>query len=141
MAVARGFPYTVYSSNQVAGVANRRANLVNPAAIFQDAQVPGGKQLLNRAAFGEPTSGNGNLGRNSLGGPGLFNIDISLDRAIPLRRLGESGRLHFRADAFNFLNHANLSNPDTTQLNATTFGKITSASAPRVIELGLRFAF
>jgi hypothetical protein len=107
-----GFPYTVYSSNQVAGVANRRANLVNPAAIFQNAQVPGGEQLLNRAAFGEPTVGNGNLGRNSLGGPGLFNIDVSLDRAIPLRRLGESGRLHFRADAFNFLNHANLSNPD-----------------------------
>jgi hypothetical protein len=107
-----GFPYTVYSGNQVSGIANRRANLVNPSAIFLDTSVPGGEQLLNRAAFGEPLSGNGNLGRNSLGGPGLFNIDISLDRAIPLKWLGESGRIHFRADAFNFLNHANLGNPD-----------------------------
>ena len=42
---------------------------------------------------------------------------------------------------YNLFNHANLNNPDTTQLNTTTFGKITSVSAPRVIELGLRFAF
>jgi hypothetical protein len=107
-----GFPYTVYASNQVSGIANRRANLVNPAAIFQDSTAPGGKQLLNRAAFADPISGNGNLGRNALGGPGLFNIDASLDRAIPIRPLGESARLHFRADVFNFLNHANLGNPD-----------------------------
>lgn len=107
-----GFPYTVYSANQTSGIANRRANLVNPAAIFQDTSVPGGEQILNPAAFGEPATGNGNLGRNALGGPGLFNIDVSLDRAIPLKWLGEAGRLHFRADAFNFLNHANLGNPD-----------------------------
>jgi hypothetical protein len=107
-----GFPYTVYSGNQISGIANRRANLANPAAIFLDTNVPGGEQLLNRDAFGEPATGNGNLGRNALGGPGLFNVDVSLDRAIPFHWPGEAGRLHFRADAFNFLNHANLGNPD-----------------------------
>ena len=107
-----GFPFTVYSANQIGGIANRRANLANPGAIYQSAAIPGGESLLNRAAFSEPVTGNGNLGRNSLGGPGLFNIDLSLDRAIPLKWLGEAGRLHFRADAFNFLNHANLGNPD-----------------------------
>jgi hypothetical protein len=119
-----GFPYTVYSANQVGGIANRRANLVSPAAIFLDTGVPGGEQLLNRDAFGEPVTGNGNLGRNSLGGPGLFNIDVSLDRAIPLKWLGETGRMHFRADAFNFLNHANLGNPDPLlgDFGSTGFG-------------------
>jgi hypothetical protein len=107
-----GFPYTVYASNQISAIANRRANLVEPAAIYQSSVATGGESLLNRAAFGDPVAGNGNLGRNSLAGPGLFNIDLSLDRAISLRWLGEAGRLHFRADAFNFLNHANLGNPD-----------------------------
>ena len=107
-----GFPFTVYSANQIGGLANRRADLVNPSAIYQSNSVIGGESLLNREAFGEPVAGNGNLGRNSLSGPGLFNIDVSLDRAIPLKWLGEAGRLHVRADAFNFLNHANLGNPD-----------------------------
>jgi hypothetical protein len=108
-----GFPYTVYSSSPSSGGAvNQRADFVNPGAIFQPSASGGGVLLLNRNAFADPLSGAGNLGRNSLGGPGLFNIDLSLDRSIPLQWLGEAGRLHFRADAFNFLNHANLGNPD-----------------------------
>jgi hypothetical protein len=79
-----GFPYTVYSAFQIVGVANRRPNLVKPDAIYQRTEVSGGASLLNSAAFAEPAAGNGNLGLNSLGGPGLFNIDVSLDRAIPL---------------------------------------------------------
>jgi len=51
------------------------------------------------------------LGRNSLAGPGLLNIDVSLNRSIPVKWLREAGRLSLRADAFNFLNHANLNNP------------------------------
>jgi hypothetical protein len=119
-----GFPFTVYSANQIRGIANRRAELVNPAAIYQRNAVSGGESLLNRAAFGEPASGNGNLGRNSLSGPGLMNIDVSLDRAIRLKWLGEGGLLHIRADAFNFLNHANLGNPDSLlgDSGATGFG-------------------
>jgi hypothetical protein len=86
--------------------------------------VPGGEQLLNPAAFADPTSGVGNLGRNSIAGPGLFNIDVSLNRSIPMKWLGEAGRLNLRADAFNFLNHANLNNPDPV-LGDTTFGQAT----------------
>jgi hypothetical protein len=108
-----GFPYSVYSSSPSSGGAvNQRANVVDPGAIYRRSAVAGGELLLNRAAFADPVSGPGNLGRNSLGGPGLFNIDVSLDRAIPLKRLGEGCRLHIRGDAFNFLNHANLGNPD-----------------------------
>ena len=56
-------------------------------------------------------------------------------------RFTERRRLEFRASFYNLFNHANLNNPDTTQLNATTFGKITSVSAPRVIELGCALRF
>src|SRR5260370_22415329 len=53
----------------------------------------------------------GNAGRNAFGGPGFYNVDLSIGRSFGLRWLGEGGRLAFRADAFNVLNHANLGNP------------------------------
>ena len=44
-----------------------------------------------------------------------------MSRSFALRWLGESGRLTLRADAFIFLNHANLNLPDVT-LGSPTFG-------------------
>lgn len=101
---------------------NNRADLVDPNGARLDPAPPvaGGKLLLNRAAFRSP-SGAGNLGRNALGAPGFYNIDISLARTFPVRWLGESGRITLRADAFNFLNHANLSGSDNF-INDSTFG-------------------
>jgi hypothetical protein len=52
----------------------------------------------------------GNLGRNSIPGPGYWDIDASLARSFPLR--GEGPRLEIRADAFNVFNHANLGAPN-----------------------------
>lgn len=81
--------------------------------------------LLNASAFANPPPGsNGDLGRNSLAGPGLINIDVSLNRSIPVKWLGEAGHLNLRADAFNFLNHANLNNPYPV-LGGATFGQAT----------------
>ena len=119
-----GFPFTVYAAGCPSQIVNCRADLVNPAAVHERTPVPGGEQLLNPAAFADPISGTGNLGRNSIAGPGLLNIDVSLNRSIPLKWLGEAGRLNLRADAFNFLNHANLGNPDPF-LGDATFGQAT----------------
>ena len=75
--------------------------------------MPGGRRLLDARAFSVPVDGRlGTLGRNAFHGPGLYNVDLSVSRAIPLRRLGEAARLTVRADAFNVLNHVNLQNPD-----------------------------
>ena len=115
-----GEPYTVIAGSSVEFVDNR-ANLVNePAAA--NANVPGGKLLLNGSAFRVPAPGQvGNLGRNSLYGPGLYNADVSLSRSVRVAALGESGRLVLRADAFNVLNHANLNNPNSV-LGSQGFG-------------------
>ena len=51
-------------------------------------------------------------------------MDLSLARTFSVKWLGESGRITVRADAFNFLNHANLNNPDSF-LNSRTFGIAT----------------
>jgi hypothetical protein len=112
-----GFPFTVFASptgNLLLGqpILNYRADLVDRAGVSTGQSFAGGRKLLNPSAFGHPDySRVGDTGRNALGGPGLFNIDLSLSRSFGLRRLGESGRLTLRADAFNVLNHANLNNP------------------------------
>jgi hypothetical protein len=120
-----GFPYTVFgTSSAIAGegeIFNNRANLIGSSPELEQV-VPGGKRLLNAAAFGNAAASTlGNLGRNSFIGPGFYNLDVSLARSFPVRRLGETTRVTVRASAFNVLNHANLNNPDSL-LTSPTFG-------------------
>ena len=51
----------------------------------------------------------GNVGRNSLTGPGLNDWDLSL---IKNTHITERFNLQFRAEAFNLLNHSNFATPD-----------------------------
>lgn len=51
----------------------------------------------------------GNVGRNSLAGPGFFQWDFSGMKNFPLT---ERAKLQFRADIFNILNHPNFATPD-----------------------------
>jgi hypothetical protein len=46
----------------------------------------------------------------------------------------------FRAEAFNILNGARYGNP-TTGLNSSLFGKITTASDPRIMQFALKYLF
>lgn len=118
--------------------------------------VAGGRQL-NPVALPVP-SGNvqGDLGRNSLRGFDLVQLDLSLRRSF---RIGEKMRLLFRADLFNALNHPNFANP-TPFIGAGFFGVSTSTIAnsqvgggqfglnsvfniggPRAVQLSLRIEF
>lgn len=54
----------------------------------------------------------GNAGRNSLRGPGLTNVDVSLAKETALGILGDRGRMEFRAEIFNILNNANFATPE-----------------------------
>ena len=124
-----GFPYTVLApSTAFAGsgeILDQRADLVsNPGsgALNPNSAHAGGRLLLNAADFSIPAPGQiGNTGRNAFQGPALYNVDVSLSRSFPVKYIGESGRLTVRVDAFNFLNHANLNNPDSL-ITSPTFG-------------------
>lgn len=129
-----GFPFTVQGSTDFptsgsGGVAfNPRPDIIGPKNVFlaQPVRVAGGVQLLNRAAFRDNPNG-GNEGRNAFTGPGLYNIDLSVSRSFGLKHLGETSRLVVRADAFNFLNHANLNQPfpylNTGQFGVAKYGR------------------
>jgi hypothetical protein len=149
-----GFPYTVFAPNTGA-ILNNRASQVSPVALI-DRAGPGGRILLDNTAFARPAASSlGNLGRNAFRAPGFYNIDVSLSRTFALPWLGEQGRVTFRADAYNILNHANLTAPDNV-LGEPTFGlarfgrRAPQSGLPiltpaddtgRQIELMLRFSF
>ncbi|MGI9075540.1 MAG: hypothetical protein ACR2JB_30395 [Bryobacteraceae bacterium] len=53
----------------------------------------------------------GNVGRNSLIGPGLVNLDLSLFKNNFIPRISETFNVQFRAELFNVLNHPNFEVP------------------------------
>jgi hypothetical protein len=72
-------------------------------------------QWFNPAAFAIPALGNlGDVARDSLTGPNLHEIDLSLNKDTKARFLGESGEFLFRLDVFNILNRANYSQPSAS---------------------------
>jgi len=83
----------------------------------------------------------GNLGRNVWHGPGLNNWDWMLFKSF---RITETHSLTFRTEMFNMWNHTQFNNPGSTTgatIGSTTFGRITSARDPRILQFSLRYMF
>lgn len=82
----------------------------------------------------------GNVGRNSLRGPGFFQADLSVMKGFVFAR---SIRATVRADIFNVFNVVNLGLPDgCVDCNPATAGKITStASLNNTPQRQVQFAF
>jgi hypothetical protein len=92
---------------------------------------------LNAAAYSVPaTNTPGNAGPTSAWGPGALTTDISLVKRFAVDRL----TLDVRAEAFNLFNRTNYSNP-TASYPTTTFGSITTAGDPRIVQLAARLGF
>jgi hypothetical protein len=62
-------------------------------------------------AFPVPSNRWGNLGRNTLIGPGLSKLDFSVFKNNYVKRISESFNAQFRAEFFNILNQANFASP------------------------------
>jgi hypothetical protein len=78
------------------------------------------------------------MGRNTLRGPGYFNLDGGLTRNI---RLGSRGTLQVRWEVFNLTNHPSYDLPNAN-LGSAEFGTIRSTvSTPRQMQFGLKLLF
>ncbi len=117
----------------------------NPA--FTGNVILGGpNEYFNPAAFTLPRNGTyGNVGRDTLTGPGIAELDFSALKSTPLT---ERINLQFRAEFFNVANHANFATPNevvftsATSGPAPTAGVITSTSTTsRQIQFGLKLLF
>jgi hypothetical protein len=74
----------------------------------------------------------GNLGRNTIIGPGLFNFDYFMSKDNKITRISESFDIQFRAEFFNILNHPNFAPPvdnlqaiDANGVPISAFGQLT----------------
>jgi len=94
---------------------------------------------FNPAAFATPAAFTfGNVGRNTVYGPGMQTLDLALQREF---NITEKVKFQFRAEFFNALNHTNLGTPNRF-VNTPQFGTITEAATPgREIQFGLRLSF
>ena len=88
----------------------------------------------------------GNVGRNTMSGPGVVNMDLSLFRTF---KLTEKLGMQFRAEAFNLSNTPHFGNP-IGSINSSNFGRILSTQSgtgrdaiggSRQFRFGLRLSF
>jgi hypothetical protein len=131
-----GGPVNVTDGTDVSlsGVGLDRPNTVADATLSN----PTIKKWFNTAAFQKQAPGTfGNTGRNSLRGPGAWNFDTSLTRNFQLQ---ERLKMNLRFEAFNLFNHARFGNPSAS-LNSASFGQITTAMDPRILQMAMKFLF
>lgn len=107
---------------------------------------PSQYQYFDRSAYqvvnipaGEPQRF-GTSPRNSIRGPGFWNVDLGLFRTVKFPR---SVELQIRLEALNAFNHPNLSNPGNNISDASNFGFISSTTGvgERNIRFGARLSF
>jgi len=109
------------------------------------------ERWFNPAAFVlQPAGTFGNTGRGDFTGPNLRTLDLSFSKDIRWARLGPSGRVELRLEAFNVLNRANFGVPELrafagqadNEPTLATFGRISNTvTASRQIQLGARVTF
>ena len=138
-----GFPFTISVFGDTANAGTLLGE--NPIRARYTGQPVFGSgthtadRWFNTAAFATPAAFTfGDVGRNTVYGPGRQTLDLALQREFAVT---ENMKLQLRAEAFNALNHTNLGTPNRF-VNTPQFGTITEAATPgREIQLGIRFSF
>jgi len=156
-----GFPIDVLASENLLGLGFddfQRPDRVSSAPIWLDDSSAPGRQRLNPAAFSIPSgSHQGNLGRDSIPGFGMGQMDLALGREFAVR---EDSVAELRLEAFNVTNHAQFGDP-VRFMSSPLFGQSPSLlnlmlgsgtphsgiapafqiGGPRVLQITVRFRF
>lgn len=147
-----GFPISVGNGGfwptnwNISGYATQQTPLTS--STTGNAKTPGGGAYL----FSNPSAAfqafdftlPGQTGsRNTLRGPGLFNLDASMSKTF-LMPWSEKHKIQFRAEVFNLTNSVAFDvNTASLSLGApSTFGKFSSTlNTPRVMQFGAKYSF
>ena len=141
--IQTGFPFTISvfgdtaNSGTVLGENPIRANVTGQPVFPSGTRTA--SAWFNTAAFAAPPAFTfGNVGRNSVYGPGMQTLDFAVVRDFGIT---ERMKFQFRGEFFNALNHTNLGTPDRF-VNTPQFGTITESTTPgREIQLSARLSF
>jgi hypothetical protein len=137
--ISSGFPRNVLSGTDRS---NTGGGQDRPNATGQEVELPSDQRTIQRwfntSAYVVNDLGTwGNVGRNTVLGPGITKVDASIIRNFRL-----SGKtLQFRLEAFNALNNPIWNDPNTT-LSSPLYGTINTTRQPmRELQLGLKYVF
>lgn len=166
-----GLPLTINQNTFNPAASQQRPELISNTSIYLPQAVPNGtgvQYLIPATAANFPLApvgplftgsgssrtlvvpaGIGNLGRSTVRAPGDVDLDIGIARRF---RIAERSAFQLRLEAFNSLNHTNLSSPNTSlsatvnssgqaYWNSPSFGLITGARSARFLQLVARFEF
>lgn len=134
-----GAPFSISTAGDLArvGSGSQRANATGVPSAKLDPRT-NGLIGIDRAAYSTPAIGTfGSAARNTQPGFGVNQWDVSLAKNFALTPFGENGKLQLRFEWFNFFNHTQFFNPIATQ-NAATFGRVTAAADPRILQIAGR---
>jgi hypothetical protein len=136
-----GSPFSVRQNVDYAGVGAGSGNQfwdmtgnpsLEPSSFVNDAT------WFNKAAFSQPAAGTfGQQPRNVLRNPGFWEWDLGIRKNFPVT---EKQRLQFRTEIFNVVNHPNWGGANSNPTSAT-FGRVTSKSGNRTIQIALKYIF
>jgi hypothetical protein len=138
----------------VTGAGNSGTNLGRERGVWNGQNPYGGnacgsvttacKSYLNTVNFSTNPSytvnlplSYGNIVKGSFVGPQYADWDVSVMRYFPVH---EALQFQFRAEYFNVLNHSNFGDPNASVTNGA-FGRVTSASDPRIGQMSLKLLF
>jgi hypothetical protein len=145
-----GAPLTIHVLGNFSDVARGsngtlRANPVTGVPVYASSQTLTSylnnaflKTIGALAPFTVPATGTyGTLGRNTVRGPGSWDLDSSISKNFPLK---ESRAIDFRASFSNILNHARWTSIDSN-LGSPTFGQVVGIGGMRHIQFNMSFRF
>lgn len=145
-----GHPLSVDQGNDYAGVGPGSGNQywlhIHSPNLPHKFAGTGTGNYFESAAFVQPALGTfaPRGSRNIIRGPGFNSFSAALQKSIHIIPRYERQSLVFRAEAFNYLNHPNLDDPDVNPTSGT-FGNVNAKgntySSERQFQFSLRYAF
>jgi len=138
MTLQSGVPVAVTQSNSLgyAGFTTQRPNLVGDPTLPANERTPA--HWFNTSAFALADQFTiGSASRNPVRGPSYRDVDLAV-----MRRVGFAGEraIELRLEVFNLLNTVNFGAP-AAQFGPASFGTITTALDPRIVQLAAKFWF
>jgi hypothetical protein len=143
-----GFPFTInYKGDPInvgggsGGILVRPNYAVTASGQNVNPNLPADQrstsEYFNTAAFVQPIYSFGDVGRNTMIGGNLINLDTTVARNF---RLGEKWHAQLRGEFFNLANHPNYGLIGRI-VNDPTFGIVQNQLPPRQIQLGVKIGF
>ena len=149
-----GQPFTALISGDAAGSLMGNDSMQRPIPICSKETTGKISGWINFACFAAPPAhivSKNIVGRNTLIGPDLFDVDLSLFKNNHIRWISETANAQFRVEMFNILNHPNFAAPNSPNNNAIFDAKgnllpsagvlIATQTPARQIQFGLKLIF